>query len=178
MRPSVRLLLMLLACVAALATLVLFVVWPAIDAQLMRIPMTDGIAALRRGDQAGVEAQCLPKAVVFIGDTEMDASAFIARLVPLVTAYGDRRTGSFRFTGYHNLRRRADTVETEFTIAIQIDAGEENPYRMAPTLERGGEVTLVRQGLFRWRIARIGTRDTELEALALREGVLSLTEGL
>lgn len=138
-----------------------FVVWPAVDRQLMRIPMTDGVAALRSGNLSALQACFTADAVVTAGDAEMPVADVLRQVAPLLSARSDRRAGSFRFAGYVNPRQRGRVVESDFKIVVEVDVGEDNPYRMNPTVERMGEVTLIRQGLFTWKIARIGLKDRE-----------------
>lgn len=137
------------------------VVWPLVDGELMKIPMTDGLAALRRGNLPAVRACFTPNAVAFSRDREMPITQLLDAYASEIE--GDKGTGSYRFGGYTHLLKQGNTALADFTVYYYLN-DDDVPYRNVP-IKRTGKVMLVRDGFFSWKIARIGSDEPELAVL-------------
>lgn len=137
------------------------VVWPAVDRELMKTPLTDGVNAIRSGDIGALRNCFTTEAVVYLGKNELPAGGFIDVIAPIVREHRDM--ANFRFGGYSRLRRHGKMAEADFTIVIQ--AKDEELLDQSVPIRQTGHVELERQGWFTWKITRIGTDERGLNRL-------------
>ena len=138
-----------------------FVIWPMIDRQLMEIPMTDGIAALRTGNITKLALSFTPEARVFSGLTSVEVSRLLLRFSPRLAEAPPG--GSLRFGGYSSLTRHGAIVHADATFIYDYQ-NDDLPYRSLPVRLTEG-VTLQKTGYFTWQITEIRLKDDALKAL-------------
>lgn len=165
-------------CVAVILFLIgIFVIWPAIDEQLARIPMTDGISALRSRNVAALRTSFTPDATLTAGSNELQVTALLDIIAPRLSGKADEELGSFHFAGYSNAQRHGRTMEADFKIVFEMPANDDNPYRVNPTVEKTGQIVLKKQGLFSWKIQRLSFKDDRLNGILKHLGELSPAGG-
>ena len=136
--------------IVILAVLVIFV-WPLVDAQLMQIPMSNGVAALSRGDTKALAESFTPDARILLSQGEVPVPVKeVIRISEPMLQRAKSEMPSMQFTGYNNLQRRGKQAQAGFTVAVQ--------FHDKPVTYRG-IVTLQRSGLFNWKIDEIGIYD-------------------
>ena len=167
----------LIIVIAVLAVLVgIFIVWPIVDMELMKIPMTDGVSALRKKDVATLRKSFTPDAIVFVGNEQVPVTTVLDQLEKMLATY-PVEMGSFRFAEYANQQRHWGRMEADFTIVAQVGGdSEDNPYHGSVPIRKKGHVVLVRQGIFHWKIAQLKTDDEQLNKLIEGLGALDMLE--
>ncbi|HEY3376549.1 MAG TPA: hypothetical protein VGL77_03560 [Armatimonadota bacterium] len=134
----------------------IFGVWPLVDGELMKVPFTDGITAVRAGNVAKLRN-------VFTADATVSNKLFgtlavanvIDRLAPLITQ-AHEQPANFRFGSYTNMTKSWGRAEADFTIIFVME-GDEVPYHGLPVGQQG-HVVLLRHGLFSWKIAQLSMK--------------------
>ena len=146
-----------IAVIAVLALLFLaFVVWPAVELELMKEPMANALADIRTRNFVALRTCFTANAEVYSGTAQAPASGLIDLLQGLLGK--DRGSGgSMYFRQYSNVRRHGRTVDADFQISINYE-NEDLPYRGIP-IRKTGHVVLERQGIFTWKILRIGSDE-------------------
>jgi hypothetical protein len=141
-----------------------YIIWPMIDRQLMEIPITDGITALRNGNVAKLAQSFTRDARISSSSATAAVSELLDRLAPRIVA-GDT-DDSLRFGGYANLQHHGRLVTADVTFIYDIQ-NEDLPYRSLPTRWTEG-VTLEKHGLFSWQVKAMHLHDDALSMLLKR----------
>ncbi len=140
----------------------LAVVLPAVDREMMRSPMVDGLAAVQRGNVKALRACFTEDGKLMYRGIPIPIMTVIAMAAPVITAQTNRGSGSASFGGFSDVKSvRPNEVEARFTVWIYATESEELPYRRVPMM-RSGKATLERVQWFRWKIKQITTDADEV----------------
>lgn len=140
----------------------LAIILPAVDREMMRSPMVDGLAAVQRGNVTALRACFTDDGKLVYRGIPIPIMTVIAMAAPAITAQANREGGSASFGGFSDVKSvRPNEVEARFTVWIYVTENEELPYRRMPMM-RSGKATLERVQWFRWKIKQITTDAGEV----------------
>jgi hypothetical protein len=144
-------LLLCLLGIAMLGVLVVAAIWPLVEQQLMRVPLADGVTALRNG-KLSVLRQCFtPGAVIAIRERTLSLEDVLASEPELQE--GKTIDSPVRLGDLTHIQRHGRTADADITVIVDLQ-GDDMPYRSIP-LQRTMHVVLERQSLFVWKIQRV-----------------------
>ncbi len=150
--------LLVLFILAVLVVIGVVFVLPMIDGEMMKVPLADGIMALRNGDFRSLRGYFTSDATLAYAQTTVSVDAALAAAQPYMAAR--QFDVSMHFGGYTNLRREsAQCVSADFTVIV-FDTSEDNPYSRVP-IEKTGHVVLEKQGFMHWEIERLSSTEPE-----------------
>ena len=137
-------------------------VLPALDEEMMKAPLADGLMALRNGNSRLLRSYFTPNAMFGNARTSIPVEHALEKLR---TSIDNKELDStMRFDGFTNLRHESATrVSADFTITIYYE-GDDSPYRRIP-IDKKGHVVLEKQGFLKWEIQRLTSEEPEAELL-------------
>jgi hypothetical protein len=137
---------------AAVLGAALWLAWPAIERECMRIPVTDAINGVRAGNIQKVRACFIPGATLGTAGRSLSVEQALRKAAPAISA-GDLR-GTARVVSITHVQRIGNQADADIEVMIYIDGGDDLPYHSVP-MRVQGQVTLQRQGFFTWKIVRV-----------------------
>lgn len=152
---------LVLVILVALGVFGVTVVLPAVDREMMRAPVVNGLNAARSGQFRSLQACFTPDATVGYGNMALPAALVLRTAAPYLRS-GEGRPASMRVGSFTNLMWLGrDEVEADATIIAYLEGGD-LPYRRVP-IKKFIQVRLRRVGFLTWRIAHITSDEPEFE---------------
>lgn len=151
--------LLILFAIIALAAIAVVVVLPMIDGEMMKVPLVNGITALRNGDANALRACFTPDAVIIVDKEALPAAKALEEVKSLHEMH--LFDGEMRFAGYSNVQQRSKTeISAKAIIRTYIEGTDDVPYHRVP-IDKTGTVVLKKTGFFTWKIKLVNLDESE-----------------